>query len=473
MIAIGAIIFYLPFLSFQFIGDDWLWLANAKKALANPSIFIERPMYGYFRPLNMVIVALWEYIFGPNARIFSFINILLHAVNVFLLWLVLKKYDVPKSIRLLSPFIFAFYYLNFAAIEWISVGHDLWVTGLLLIFLMRLKTFVERTGYKDFILMFLVGWAAALFKESGLIAIGLYFAYLILSKQNPFGKKFVLFSTIYLISYVVFLVFYFMTRTIADKQIVIGLPVIVNLWYFLIYLLLPLSKRIVEQMPERILPGLVYIKNALMIIVPMLLGYVFIKGSRIVKMFVIWPVFFIITIAVFKWGITLFTIYTNDPASRFMYSPFAGLAVCIAWFMVKLVNDILKIKLHITLLIVLALLFIAANFVAVRKSSTIYGKQQQLSQRIIDDIQRNWSVFDKADSVTIYTEDISQTEQVIASGEHLPAIFLVVYNRPIKCKIYEMNSTLRNDNVINYKNVILKWDVTKNYLVIDNTGKSY
>jgi hypothetical protein len=45
MIMAGAILFYLPFISRQFMGDDWLWLANAKMASSHPSIFLERPMY--------------------------------------------------------------------------------------------------------------------------------------------------------------------------------------------------------------------------------------------------------------------------------------------------------------------------------------------------------------------------------------------------------------------------------------------
>lgn len=454
LIVFGAILFYLPFLSKQFIGDDWLWLANAKKALTDPSIFIGRPMYGYFRPLNMVVVALWQYIFGPNARIFSFINILLHAGNVFLLWLVLKKHDAPKSIRLISPFIFAFYYLNCAAIEWISVGHDLWVTGLMLIYLIKLKKFHEKPNLKTFIILYAIGWAAALFKESGLVAIGLYFAFFLMNKTNPYAKKYIFYSWAYIVSYTVFMVFYFLTRTMADKQIELGIPVVLNTWYFLVYLIIPIAKRIAEGLPSYLQLGLKYTKIAVTLTLPLIGLYVFYKGSKIIRVFVLWPILFVLTIAVFKWSITLFTLYPNDPASRFMYTPFVGIAVCIAWFAVKLINDVLKTKLNVILLTILGIAFIAANFIAVRKSSIIYSKQQELSQTIIDDIIQHWPVFEKADSITILTEDIAKTEQIIASGEHLPAIILVYFDKVIKISL-KIN---QENNFENAGDLLLQWD---------------
>lgn len=472
LISLGAILFYLPFLSYQFIGDDWLWLANAKKALTDPSIFIERPMYGYFRPLNMVVVSIMEFVFGPNARVFSFLNILLHAINVFLLWMVLKKYDAPKDIRVLAPFIFAFYYLNCAAIEWISVGHDLWVTGLMLIFLVKLKTFIDQTNPKDFIIMFMIGWAAALFKESGLVAIGFYFAYFILESINPFSKKYFAFSMIYVVSYLTFLIFYFLTRTVADKQIELGIPIIINIWYFLVYLLIPLAKRVVDGLSGNSIIAIVIIRNALTFIIPLLLGYVYFKGSRIIRLFVIWPIFFLGTIAVFKWGVSLFTLYPNDPASRFMYTPFVGMAVVIAYLIVWVCNRILKLKINTIAAATIIMIFIAINFALVFIVSPIYFKQQALSQSVIDNIRMNWDTFRDVDSITILTDDLSKTEQIIASGEHLPAIILVIFGKPIGVKIYDLNTNVPNINVTDRRNVILRWDIIKNHLAIDIDVKS-
>ncbi len=87
-----AIVFYLPFLSRQFIGDDWLCLSYSKIALSNPEIFFQRSIiYGYFRPLSLWANFLWYFIFGVNAYFHSFMSILLHAANVYLFWKLTDK----------------------------------------------------------------------------------------------------------------------------------------------------------------------------------------------------------------------------------------------------------------------------------------------------------------------------------------------------------------------------------------------
>jgi hypothetical protein len=261
------------------------------------------------------------------------------------------------------------------------------------------------------------------------------------------------------------MIFYFLTRTVADKHIIIGLQVIINLWYFLIYLLLPLSRRIVEQLPNHILTGLVYIKNALTMIVPILLAYIFAKGTRIFKIFVMWPIFFIFTIAVFKWGVTLFTIYPNDPASRFMYSPFAGMAVCIAWVVVSIVGRTVNGNLKTIIYIIIGLSFITANYFIVSKSSLLYIKQQELSQNIIDDIQENWTHFEKADTIVVLTNDLANTEQIIASGEHLPAILYVMFDKNVPVSIIIQEGDFLNMiRSINGK-LITSWSIEKRQLL--------
>ena len=200
VIMAGAVLFYLPFISRQFTGDDWLWLANARMALNDPTIFLERPMYGYFRPLNMVIVFLWLHLFGATAFAFSMVSILLHAGNIWLLWKLLGKFDVPESVRNLSAFIFGFYALNASAIEWISVGHDLWVTGLSFIFAMRVLKLIEKPSNLLFLQVLMLGLTAVLIKESGFITIGIYYLLMIYRRKSPFHRDYRLYSIVFILT---------------------------------------------------------------------------------------------------------------------------------------------------------------------------------------------------------------------------------------------------------------------------------
>ncbi len=140
----GTILFYLPFINREFIGDDWLWLSDAKMVIYDPGVLLGRTVYGYFRPLNTLLTSLWYYIFGHNAYIFSFINFILHAFNVWLLWKLLGIFEFSTRIRISSALFFGFFFLNSSAVEWISSAPDLYITAITMIFAMKVMKFISK-----------------------------------------------------------------------------------------------------------------------------------------------------------------------------------------------------------------------------------------------------------------------------------------------------------------------------------------
>lgn len=238
-IVLGSIIYYLPFLCREFMGDDWLWLYNAKSALSDPILYFQRPMYGYLRPLNMIIVSIWYSIFGVHSWIFSLINVLLHGLNVYLMFKVLRRLGAPIVMSYATIFFFAFYYLACPAIEWISVGHDLWVTALTFLFILGMIKFAELPRVKLFLFCFFAGFLSVLIKESGFITLGFYFAVLFLYGVNPFSKKYLLYTFSISFVYLSYLLIYALTRTVADKEVALGFNIVINLWYFLAFMAFP------------------------------------------------------------------------------------------------------------------------------------------------------------------------------------------------------------------------------------------
>ena len=466
LIVLGSILLYLPFLSRQFIGDDWLWLYNAKKAATDLSIFLKRPMYGYFRPLNMVAIFVMLHIFGPNASIFHLGSIFMHGANVFLLWMVLRAFGAPREIRLAAPLLFGFYYLNCSAIEWISVGHDLWVTGLILIFLILLKRFHERPDFARFSVMFAVGWAAALFKESGLVAAALYFVYLLLRRSNPFAESYWKYSLLYILSYFIFIIAYFQTRTVADKQIELGFGAIINTIYFCSYLLVPLAKGVAIGLSPELTAALHWARIFIMLALPAALLYAIFKGSNAIRVFIFLMLLFIGTVAVFKWNLSLFSPYPEDPASRFMYSPFVGMAVFLAWLIAGGLSYLKKRRGFGITIVGLASIYIAANFAILTKVSSTFKSQQQLSQRIIDGIQANQALFSDIDSVVVITDDMVATEQMISSNKHLPAILLVKFDLDVSVGVRETENDLLSSLGIKNRTLTIGWDSRKNLLIV-------
>ncbi|UCE67634.1 MAG: hypothetical protein JSU85_06400, partial [Candidatus Zixiibacteriota bacterium] len=365
IIMAGAILFYLPYISKQFMSDDWLWLSNAKMASSDFSIFLERPMYGYFRPLNMVIVFILLNLFGPIPYAFSAINILLHACNIWLLWILLGKFNLSVSVRNLSAFIFGFYALNASAIEWISVGHDLWVTGLSFLFAMITLKLIEKPSFRLFLMLWVVGFMAVLIKESGFITIGIFFILLILKGKSPFRREYLYYSSIFILTYLLYLYGYFITRTLADRDLDLGIGILVNLWYFISYLAAPISKRIAEGFPDRYLWILKFIKMVVAIGVPVILAYIYIKAKIGCKFFILWSIMFISTIAITKWDVHPFSLYPERTAARFMYSAVPGMAVALAWIITTYVNKRIFKNVYIKSAVII--LYVAANFLIVHR----------------------------------------------------------------------------------------------------------
>lgn len=424
-IMVGVVLFYLPFVSRQFMGDDWLWLANAKMALSDPTIFLERPMYGYFRPLNMVIVFLWLHLFGAKAFAFSMVSILLHVGNIWLLWKLLGKFDVPESVRNLSAFIFGFYALNASAIEWISVSHDLWVTGLSLIFAMRVLKLIEKPSNLLFLQVLMLGLAAVLIKESGFITIGIYYLLMIYKRKFPFHRDYRLYSIILISTYFLYIFAYFSTRTVVDRQLELGVDTIVNLWYFMSYIAAPISKRIAESFPAQLIWMLKFVKITVALMVPVVLIYAYRKAGIGIRFFILWTIMFISTISILEWNIHPFSLYPDRTAARFMYSAVPGMAVVSAWMVILFFGKFKRIfgKAYVKTFLVVG--YVLLNFLITYRISRLYFHRQDLAASIVNNIDRLDPILVGCHSMVVLTNDKENTPQIVSSGIHLQAMIYI------------------------------------------------
>ena len=427
-IFVATVVYYLPFVSRQFSGDDWLWLANAKRALTTPLIFLERPMYGYFRPLNMVLVFLERLILGNHAILFSFVSVLLHSANVWLLWKVLERLKMSSAMRFTAVVFFAFYFLNAPAIEWISVAHDLWVTGLCLLVVLKSLDVVERPSWSLFIQIWLLGMAATLIKESGFVSIGLFWAVLLLKGKSPLSRPFRLFTLVAALSYAAFLAGYSATRTVADREIALNTNTVINLWYFLVYLITPFAKRIVESVPEQMVGLLKVIKIAATVLLPLCGVYLWRKGGIVCRLFLLWSIAFVATIAIMRWDVGLFDLYSERTASRFMYTPVLGVSVCLAWLAQK-VADRVRVLRWRSVVVLVTTLFIGFNWLAVWQVSGLYQENQAIANGVIETFESSASLLATCDSVIVFGDDLPNAPALVVSSRHLEAILYVWFNR--------------------------------------------
>lgn len=439
LIAVGAGIFYLFYVCRQFMGDDWLWLANAKQLWSNFGLLLERPMYGYFRPLNLLWVAILQKLFGANAYLFSLINITLHSLNVYLLYRVLCRLTDNRRLILISLIVYAFYFLNAPAIEWISVGHDLWVTLLSLLCVLAVLRFGESPSPGGFLLILAAGLGALGFKESGFVTLGLYFATLWLTGRNPFGRRYLHYSLLLLIVYAAYLGFYFHNRVVEDtKDVALGLSMVTNTWYFVSYMLFPVARRMVELAPDRVTALLHLLKYVVTLLTPLLLAVAVWRGSRAVRLFLFWTVGFAATAAVFNWNLSLFDLYPPRTISRFMYTPNIGIAVLAGWLLSSLWGEKALRKFQRTLIpVVVTLLFVAVNAGIVYKMSQLYLSRQRLVGSVISDLRKLAPEIHNGETLQVTIPDFESTPSIIRTGVHLRAIVNVMLDRQVAVEIVD------------------------------------
>ena len=452
------------------MGDDWLWLSNAKDAWGDLSLFVGRPMYGYFRPLNLLWVAIVQKVVGANPYIFSLINVTLHALNVYLLYLVLKRFGAKRLLLLISPIIYGFYFLNAPAIEWISVGHDLWVTTFSLVFLILTLNFCENPSPNRFLLLLAAGLGALGFKESGFVTLGLYFCVLVLTGKNPLSKKYVGYSLILLAIYCTYLVFYFHDHVVDDsKEVALGIGALINLWYFFSYMLFPVARRMVEVVPGDLIFLLQALKYGVTLLTPVLVGLTLWRGSRATRLFLLWAIGFAATAAIFDWGLGLFDLYPGRTISRFMYTPNVGIAVVVGWLISRLVEFSPMRWLRVGYIAVIAaLLFLLLNFGATYKMSQLYFARQDMATSLIEDLKKLEPDITDSSILLVEIPDLESTPVLVRTGVHLKAIVNVVLSKKITVEITESTRPPTDFQTPGRDTLHLVWDIEQDKLLKQN-----
>lgn len=95
-------------------------LKNTGKIFIESDIVFSDDVTGYYRPLNRLTYLFDYYIFGLNPIGYHFVNIILHSVNVFILFIVgLRLFKLPVA-AFVSSIFFAVHPINTEAVNFVS-----------------------------------------------------------------------------------------------------------------------------------------------------------------------------------------------------------------------------------------------------------------------------------------------------------------------------------------------------------------
>jgi hypothetical protein len=160
---------------------------------------------------------------------------------------------------------------------------------------------------------------------------------------------------------------------------------------------------------------------------PVILSIVAFKGSRALRVFVLWSIMAISTVAIFDWHLRLLDLVPESTASRFMYYALPGLAILIGWTVQQIGNRIKSIRWKSALAILAAIGFLAINHAIIRKVSQEYFKSQDISKKVIASFADLKSKIGNVGPITVVLDSIPSNPSVNQSPRHLEAIANIKY----------------------------------------------
>ena len=302
-------VIYLPHVGRGFVLDDFIWLENAteegKLSLWKPFTFST----GFYRPGVSLSFGIQAVIHGLNPRPFGIFNLILHGINIILVFFLLYTVEETRKYSFLTTFLFA---LNSKgvrmAVGWIS-GRTTLLFSCFLLFSLLLFYQGRKKGKKFFyILGMLSFFISLLFKETALAFPLFLFLYLSLEEKDlRKGLK-------VLIPVIPALIAYFLLRALSDAFYPWNAPE-----YYRLHLSLPL---ILKNLREYFLRSSLLDLALIVILSPLLL-----IGKKHGKNSLDWRA--IITGSV--WFLAFISPVILIPVRSDLYSYFSGIGLHLAF----------------------------------------------------------------------------------------------------------------------------------------------
>lgn len=432
LVSLAIVAIYLPFIPRGFYGDDWFWLEWAQRSLHHPELLLARPIYGYFRPLYMVYMAALFKLFGFHAFLFGVVNLVFHALNCYLLQALLYRCGQSRIVAVTAEVIFGCYFLYASSICWISAGSDILTVTFLLWLTFSLESLVESPAWSRWLKIAILCAAATLVKETGLISLLLVLIYLVLRRKNPFVQAYRRGSLALIFVACVYLVYYFATRTFVDKDIVLGWRTPINFWYLFVYQVMPISQRLVALAPSKFESALSVLRIVALLLLPALWVWLFRRSGNHIRYLLIWGVIALLPVAILDWNLSLFALYPERTASRFMYSAAPGLAVLIALIVNSLARRIWRNKFLIPSLLVI---FGIVNGAAIYKVTQLYRARQRSDQLVYGGLAGLRIVLKDCDRLIIMTDSVAMKSTPFVTPDVLSSMSYLANDRDLPVSV--------------------------------------
>ena len=153
-----AIIAYLPVFRAGFVDWDDGDYASGSSALRIFSDFwalLKKPVQGNYHPLTMLSLSFNFHVFGKSPFSFHVLNLLIHLVNIFLVYWFFKKLLNGKELPgIIAALFFGIHPLHVESVAWISERKDVLYTAFFLLSMITYLRYLKSNKFKDFLFVF-------------------------------------------------------------------------------------------------------------------------------------------------------------------------------------------------------------------------------------------------------------------------------------------------------------------------------
>ncbi|OGG15157.1 hypothetical protein A2773_04685 [Candidatus Gottesmanbacteria bacterium RIFCSPHIGHO2_01_FULL_39_10] len=204
LLVIINLLFYLPSLKFFFVSDDFYFLSV--NSLIEALKF--RPDFNHHIPVFWFVIWLIKSIFGLSPFIFHLVTLLVHVLNVILVYFLGLLLIKNKTLALLAAIIYSFFFSHYEVVYWVTGLSTSLMVFFYLVGLLFFTKFLENQKLINY-LLFLLSFILAVFSHEYAFTLPfICIAYYLLITKN---KK-ELFGIIKLFSLplvILFLLFFF------------------------------------------------------------------------------------------------------------------------------------------------------------------------------------------------------------------------------------------------------------------------
>ena len=360
-----TIIVFMPTLSNDFVNwDDEVYIHSSKMVhgFSIPNIreaFSTREYHGAYTPLTHISWSIDYSIGGQSARVYHIHNLLLHLINTVLIYLLISKLVNRKSLGLITALLFAIHPIHVEPVAWISSRKDLLFAMYFLAALLSYLYYLKKAENKNLLLVTFIFFAMSLMSKGVAFTLPLVLILLDYFDNRQFTRpvwleKLPFFGLSLVFAYLAYTGQQSIGATDGLNTSDFGHSILYAGFGFVTYLIksiIPFEIGNFYPYPSSGPGAIFYIYTG----IGLMLCLTAIKFRKNNKLVFFGFLFFAITVSpvlqFVSFGATLM-------ADRFVYIPYIGLFLIMAWFGTKLwkntaISNLLKIAIASTIVLVM------------------------------------------------------------------------------------------------------------------------